>query len=133
MAKKGRMSRRSFLTRVAGAALGGGALSALGVVSGAAAQQRTYTGITDSDRGPNMDQGGSGRGGQPSGRTDNDTGATGDPIGRGRGTPQRSGYTDRDTGTGSDPVGNGRGPGCTDSDSGSASDPVSYGRRCRRS
>ena len=51
MAKKGKLSRRSFLTRVAGAAAMTGAAS---VVTGGAAAQN-YTGQTDSDTGSYAD------------------------------------------------------------------------------
>ena len=57
MAKKGKLSRRSFLTRVAGTAIATGA--AASVTGGAIAQN--YTGRTDSDTGSYADRGGYGR------------------------------------------------------------------------
>ena len=82
MAKKGKLSRRSFLSRVAGAAVATGAAGA--VTGGTLAQNYTgrtdsdpndsvgygRTGISDSDSGPNRDRAGYGRGG--SGVTDAD-------------------------------------------------------------
>ena len=53
MAKKGKLSRRSFLTRVAGTAIATGA--AASVTGGAIAQN--YTGRTDSDTGSYADRG----------------------------------------------------------------------------
>ena len=74
MAKKGKLSRRSFLTRVAGAAIGTGAI---GAVSGCAT-----SGYTDSDP---YDPVGGGRGGYgTTGITDSDTGRYADPVGNGR-------------------------------------------------
>ena len=111
MAKKGKLSRRSFLGRVAGTAIATGAAA---TVSGAANAQN-YTGRTDSDTGSYADRAGYGR----TGRTDSDSGSGADRVGYGRGT--RSGVTDSDP---SDAVGNGRGrraTGLTDSD---PSDPV---------
>lgn len=111
------LSRRSFLGRVAGGALvGGAALTA--IATGAQAQ------VTDSDSGPYADPAGRGRG--STGVTDRDPS---DPVGRGRG--YRSGITDRDSGRYADPPGRGRGvtrTGITDGDSGSTSDPVGNGR-----
>ncbi|WP_300527173.1 hypothetical protein [Maricaulis sp.] len=104
MAKKGLLSRRSFLTRVGGTSL---ALGAGGAVTGCAT-----TGYTDSDP---YDPAGAGRG--SSGVTDSDSGAYADPVGRGRGG--RGGVTDSDSGAYADPVGRGRGgSGVTDSDRG---------------
>lgn len=128
MVKKGKLSRRSFLGRVAGAAI---ATGATGVITGAATAQR-YTGSTDSDTGSGADQAGYGR----TGATDSDSGSNSDRAGYGRGS---SGITDSDSGSSSDPVGNGRGSssdragsgrGCTDSDTGGNSDPGGRGRRC---
>lgn len=94
-----KLSRRSFLTRVAGGAIvGGGALMVLG---GTASAYQV---------------------------TDSDSGATSDPPGRGRRTRIR-GCTDADSGSNSDPAGNGRGSRTTDSDSGPNSDPPNCGRR----
>ena len=133
MAKRGKISRRSFLVKVAGGSL---TLGAGSVVSACAT-----TGYTDSD--PYDPVGGGRGGGYRSGITDADSGAYADPAGNGRG---RSGITDSDpsdpVGNGrgrsgitdsdpSDPVGNGRGRrNCTDSDTGSYADPVGRGRRC---
>src|SRR4051812_30091711 len=69
-----RLSRRSFLARVAGGAIvAGGALTMVGAPAGALQ-------VTDSDRGPNADPAGRGRG-----VTDSDSGPNADPAGRGRG------------------------------------------------
>ncbi|MGK0265900.1 MAG: hypothetical protein ACI82N_000142 [Maricaulis sp.] len=111
MAIKGKLSRRSFLTRVAGGTI---AVGAVATVAGATMLQRSSdadpsdnagnarTGITDSD--PN-DQGGHGSG--STGLTDNDTGSCADTGGYGRGN---SGYTDSDDGNCADPASRGRGP-----------------------
>lgn len=86
-----KLSRRSFLTRVAGGAiLTGGAMVAL--TGGAQAYQ-----VTDSDSGANADPPGRGRGGanrRIRGCTDGDAGATADPAGNGRGNR----HTDNDPG-----------------------------------
>lgn len=138
-----KLSRRSFLSTVAGSAVAGGSL--LVVHGDAAALQVTdrdpsdpigrgrgsanRTGLTDSDPG---DPVGNGRGGNRSsgghtGVTDRDPT---DPIGRGRGSGTRTGITDRDP---TDPAGNGRGgnrgptSGCSDSD---PTDPGGNGRNC---
>jgi len=95
-----KISRRSFLTRVAGGAIvGGGAMMAL--TGGAQALQ-----VTDSDEG-----------------------ATADPPGRGRGRNRIRGCTDGDSGANADPAGNGRGSRTTDGDAGASADPPSCGRR----
>lgn len=94
-----KLSRRSFLTRVAGGAIvGGGAMIAL--TGGAQAFQVT----------------------------DGDAGATADPANRGRGGANRRirGCTDGDSGASADPAGNGRGNRRTDND---PSDRPSCGRR----
>ncbi len=94
-----KLSRRSFLTRVAGGAiLSGGAMVAL--TGGARAYQVT----------------------------DGDAGNTADPAGRGRGGANRRirGCSDADSGAHGDPVGNGRGNRSTDAD---PRDPPSCGRR----
>ena len=73
-----KLSRRSFLGRVAGGAIAGGA--ALTILGGEAQAQ----GCSDSDSGPNGDPGGSGRRcGSGSGCTDSDTGQYADGVGRG--------------------------------------------------
>ncbi|HEV2865758.1 MAG TPA: hypothetical protein VGX37_04530 [Allosphingosinicella sp.] len=114
-----KISRRSFLATVSGAAVSGGAL--LAVHGPARAGQ-----ATDSDP---SDPIGHGRGGTGSGVTDSDPG---DPVGNGRGGT-RSGVTDGDP---SDPYGNGRGgsgagtqgrSGCSDTD---PTDPGGNGRNC---
>lgn len=108
------LSRRSFLGRVAGGAIvGGAALTVLGA-SPAHAQ------ITDQD---STDTAGHGRGNI----TDGDSGRTSDPSGRGRGA-RRTSCSDQDTG---DRAGHGvRGP--TDGDSGSMADVAGCGRGPRR-
>lgn len=92
---KRRLNRRSFVGRVAGAALTGAA---------ATAHAQTYTGRTDSDSGSAADRAGYGR--AASGITDNDSGAGADAPGNGRGG---SGLTDSDQGANADPAGRGRG------------------------
>lgn len=107
MKKTSKVSRRSFVGLVTGAA-------ASAVVASPAKAQ---SGITDSDSGPNSDSAGNGRG---TGITDSDTGAYADQAGNGRGG-RTSGLTDSDTGPNRDPAGNGRGnrtTGLTDSDTG---------------
>lgn len=111
MAIKGKMSRRSFLTRVAGGTI---AVGAVGTVAGATMLQRSSdadpsdsagharTGLTDSD--PN-DQ--ANHGNSATGLTDTDSGSCADNGGHGRGN---SGYTDSDSGNCADPSGRGRGP-----------------------
>jgi len=130
MAKKGKLSRRSFLTRVAGTTLAAGAAASITGV--ALAQNRT--GQTDSDSGSNADRAGYGR----TGATDSDTGGNSDRVGYGRGS-RSSGVTDSDTGGNSDPVGNGRGSSsdrggsgrnCSDTDSGTYADRGGNGRSC---
>jgi hypothetical protein len=95
-----KLSRRSFLTRVAGGAvIGGGALVAL------TGKAEAYQ-VTDSDQGPNSDA-----------------------PGRGRGSNRIRGCTDSDQGPNADQAGNGRGNGRSDSDSGPNADPANCGRR----
>ena len=122
MAKKGTLSRRSFLTRVAGATVATGA----GAVITGASEAQNYTGQTDADTGSYADRAGYGR----TGRTDSDGGANADRAGYGRGGGS-TGVTDSDTGNYADPIGNGRGgrtSRITDSDTGSYADPVGNGR-----
>lgn len=115
-----KLSRRSFLATVSGAAVTGGALAVFGSEAGAMQ-------VTDADPG---DPVGRGRGGTRSGVTDRDPS---DASGRGRGGSggnARTGVTDGDP---TDPVGHGRGgsaarSGCSDSD---PSDPSGNGRSCR--
>jgi hypothetical protein len=95
-----KLSRRSFLTRVAGGAVvAGGAMVAL--TGSAEAYQ-----VTDSDQGPNSD-----------------------PPGRGRGTNHIRNCTDSDQGPNADQAGNGRGNRRSDSDQGTNSDPAGCARR----
>ena len=96
-----KLSRRSFLGRVAGGAIAGGA--ALTILTGPARAQ----GCSDSDSGPNGDPAGRGR--RCGGCTDSDTGRYADGVGRGR-RCGRTGLTDGDSGGNADPGGNGRGP-----------------------
>ena len=109
MAKKGKLSRRSFLTRVAGGTIATGAIA---TVAGAAVVQRysdadpvdgvARTGITDADPNDYANHGTS-----RTGRTDSDSGSCADQAGYGRGN---TGYTDSDSSGCSDPGGRGRGP-----------------------
>ena len=145
-----KLSRRSFLTQVAGgAAAGAGALIILTEQAGALQTDsdpgdrpgQGRTGINDSDP---RDRPGYGRGGgrgvtdrdpsDPANRracSDSDRGNGADPIGRGRrcggGRPAVRTTTDRDSGPRSDPP-NRRV--CSDSDRGRGADPVGRGRRC---
>ena len=109
-----RLSRRSFLGRVAGGAIvGGAALTVLGT-SAAKAQ------VTDQDP---TDSPGHGRGNL----TDNDSGTRADQAGHGRG-PRRRSCSDSDSG---DPAGRAaHGP--TDGDSGANAAAPSCGRGPRR-
>lgn len=129
MSDKKKLSRRSFLRNVSGAAV---AFGAVGAVTGSAkaatdsdpndAVGRGYNGVSDSDGGSNADRAGRGR--VATGVTDSDSADAG---GRGRGS---SGITDSDTGSYADPAGNGRGnSGVTDSDTGNYADPAGRGRR----
>ena len=117
-----KLTRRSFLGRVAGGVVGGAALLAAGAQEAQALQVsdrdtgnnsdpigRGYTGYSDSDNGRNADRVNHGRRGRRSGGgiqgcTDNDRGSNADPGGRGRGT----GHSDNDSGRNSDPGGCGR-------------------------
>ncbi|HWT12419.1 MAG TPA: hypothetical protein VN231_06675 [Allosphingosinicella sp.] len=115
MKLKRKLSRRSFLASVTGAAVSGGALAAFGAEAGAMQ-------LTDSDP---SDPVGRGRGG--GGVTDRDPS---DPIGRGRGGSSGSTHTGVTDGDPTDPIGSGRGGGAarsgiTDSD---PSDPSGNGR-----
>ena len=120
-----KLTRRSFLGRVAGGVVGGAALIAAGTPAAEALQ------VSDRDTGSNSDPVGRGR----TGVTDNDSGSNSDRPNHGRrgrrssgGSSQRA-CTDRDTGRGSDPQGRGRGTGYSDSDSGRNSDRPNCGRR----
>jgi hypothetical protein len=118
--KANRVSRRSFVALVTGAA-------ASGLIGGSAKAQsgRTdsdsndranygYSGFTDGD---SNDRSGHGRGNGSC--TDSDTGKNADGVGRGRRCNTSTGLTDSDTGSNRDAVGRGRGTsnGYTDSDS----------------
>ncbi len=108
MAKKGKMSRRSFLTRVAG---GTAITVGVGAAATAAVMQRyadadpsdgvARTGITAADPNDMANHGTS-----QTGLTDSDSGACADSAGYGRGN---TGMTDSDGGSCSDPSGRGRG------------------------
>ena len=132
MTPRRKLSRRSFLTKVAGGSvLAGGALF---FVAGRAEAFQ----CSDSDPSPS-------RGGDPSGRgrycgrsgartgcSDNDNGRGSDPAAYGRRCAQATGHTDNDP---TDPTNGGRGysareRNCTDSDSGSNSDNAGQGRHC---
>lgn len=109
MAKKGKMSRRSFLGRVAGGTL---AVGAVGTAATAAVMQRyadadpadgvARSGYTDTDPNDMANHGKS-----PTGVTDSDSGACADQGGYGRGN---TGYTDSDSSGCTDTAGRGRGP-----------------------
>ena len=135
-----KLTRRSFLGRVAGGAIVGGA--ALTVLGGRAEAMQVSdsdsgpnadapghgsTGVSDRDSGPNADRAGHGRGGR-SGLTDSDTGRYADPSGNGRRGSARA-CTDSDSGPNSDGAGHGRGSGVSDSDRGPNADPGGCGRR----
>jgi len=115
MAKKTKLSRRSFLGRVAGAVT---ATGAAGIVTGCATPGGT--GYTDRDYGRYADRAGNGRG----------------PNAPRTGTPQQSqpqgGRTDWDP---QDRAGQGVGgrvrrAGCTDADTGTFADGPGSGTRC---
>ena len=99
MNTKRKLSRRSFLARVAGGAVAAG--GAMVMLSGEARAQ-----VTDSDSGPHADGAGNGRGNNHiRGCTDNDTGANADQAANGRGNRT----SDADSGPSSDPANCGRG------------------------
>lgn len=142
MTPRRRISRRSFLSLVAGSAAAG----SLATVSGSS-HAETAQGCTDRDPSPPRgDPAGRGRNcrgttsptdtGRPSGCSDSDTGANADPGGRGRRcSPASTGCSDSDSGANADPGGRGRRcsqvtTGCSDSDSGANADPGGRGRRC---
>jgi hypothetical protein len=132
MTSRRRLSRRSFLARVAGgSALAGGALL---FVSGRAEAYQ----CTDADPAPPRgDPSGHGRrcaAGATRPRTgcsDNDSGRGSDPAAYGRHCRTATGYTDNDSG---DPENGGHGPNrgraCSDSDSGARADNAEHGRHC---
>jgi hypothetical protein len=98
MKSERKLSRRSFLTRVAGGAVVAG--GAMVMLTGKAEAQ-----VTDTDSGAHADQ-----------------------PGRGRGSNHIRGCTDNDTGSNADQGGNGRGNRISDNDSGPNEDPASCGR-----
>jgi hypothetical protein len=98
MKSERKLSRRSFLTRVAGGAVAAG--GAMVVLTGKAEAQ-----VTDSDSGPHADG-----------------------VNHGRGSNHIRGCTDSDSGPNADPRGNGRGNRVSDSDSGPNADPPGCGR-----
>ncbi|WP_297736618.1 hypothetical protein [uncultured Maricaulis sp.] len=112
MAKKGQISRRSFLTRIGGIGLTSGAAA---LVSGCVTQGPGYTGFTDTDYGRYADRAGYGRGVRraptPASSNRRITDAdTGDRVGQGQGG-RRGSCTDSDTRANSnraDPTGGGR-------------------------
>lgn len=109
-----KLSRRSFMGRVVGGTLAGGAFVAL-------ASQAEALQVSDSDSGPNADQAGRGR----TGVTDSDSGPNSDRPGHGRSRSSRP-CTDRDSGPNADQAGRGRGNGRSDSD---PTDRAGCGRR----
>lgn len=109
-----KLSRRSFMGRVVGGTLAGGAFVAL-------AGQAEALQVSDSDSGPNSDPAGRGR----TGVTDSDSGPNSDSPGRGRSRSSRP-CTDRDSGPNADQAGRGRGNGRSDSD---PTDRAGCGRR----
>lgn len=114
-----RISRRSFLSRVAGGAIVAG--GAMGIVSPPEARAQ----VTDADSGARADVGGRGR--TAPGLTDSDTRTYNrDPIGFGRGNRQR-GIEDVDEGLRGDPTGRGRGTTDVDRMRGNGDRP-GYGR-----
>jgi hypothetical protein len=119
-----KLTRRSFLGRVAGGAVGGAVLIAGGASAAEALQ------VSDNDSGANSDPAGRGR----TGVTDNDSGSNSDRPNHGRGRRRAASSsqrpcTDNDTGRNSDPQARGRGTGYSDSDSGRNSDRPDCGRR----
>jgi hypothetical protein len=97
-----KLSRRSFLGRVAGGVvLGGGSLALL---SGPAAAFQPRRTVTDADSGQTSDPPSLGRGRRIARCSDTDSGPNSDPGLHGRG----SGHTDSDTGPNSDPANCGR-------------------------
>ena len=145
MANKGKISRRSFLTRVAGVSVTSGSF---GLVTGCASTRLPasaplpsaprLSGLTDSDGGQSADPAGNGRG--VAGReytgelvTDKDAGPNADLPGQGRDiAPNGPGLVDRDYGAHQDPVGCGRGQlrytAVTDTDAGETADRANWGR-----
>jgi len=119
-----KLTRRSFLGRVAGGVVGGAALLATGTQEAEALQ------VSDRDSGSNADPAGRGY----TGYSDSDTGRGSDRVNHGRrgrrgGRRGIQGCTDNDRGSNADPGGRGRGSGYSDSDGGRNSDPAGCGRR----
>lgn len=118
-----KLTRRSFLGRVAGGVVGGAALLAT------SAQEAEALQVTDRDTGRNSDPVGRGY----TGYSDSDSGRNADRVNHGRRGRRRSGgiqgCTDNDRGANSDPAGRGRGNRTSDSDSGRNADPAGCGRR----
>ena len=119
-----KLTRRSFLGRVAGGVVAGAAILATGAEEAEALQ------VTDRDTGRGSDPPGRGY----TGYSDSDSGRGSDRVnhgrrGRRRGGNRVRGCTDNDRGSNSDPAGNGRGTGYSDNDSGRNSDPGGCGRR----
>lgn len=134
----GKLTRRSFLGRVAGASFVGAA----GLVTGAQPAEALQR-CSDNDTGRNADPINRGRrcgSNRPRSCTDGDTGRYGDPIGRGRrcATARPDNCSDGDLGRNGDPAGRGRRCNnnnyqpqpCSDSDTGRNADPGGQGRRC---
>ena len=120
-----KLTRRSFLGRVAGGATFAGAMGLFGPDAGAQP-------VGDCDFGPAGDPAGSPSGLSPRREvTDRDSGPDADPGGRGCGV--RSRLTDADSGANADRAGGpGRGTrkptGITDTDEGRHGDPARFGR-----
>lgn len=114
-----KLTRRSFLGRVAGGVVGGAAIVAAGLPEAAEAQ------VSDRDRGRNSDPVGRGY----TGYSDTDSGRGSDRPNHGRRRPVAPACTDNDSGANSDPAGGGRGTGVTDRDAGRNSDRPGCGRR----
>ena len=117
-----KLTRRSFLGRVAGGVVGGAALIATGAHEAEALQ------VSDRDSGSNSDPAGRGY----TGYSDRDSGRNADRVNHGRRGRRGGGIqgcTDNDRGSNSDPAGRGHGNGASDNDSGRNSDPAGCGRR----
>ncbi len=115
-------SRRSFLNQVLGGAAAGGALALF--AGRAKAQNTRYSGVTDTDTGPNADRPGYGVGTRNN-YTDQDTGPNADPQFHGRGPNGRPNGSASGQGSYAEPQ-----SGCSDNDAGAGSDPGGRGRRC---
>lgn len=117
-----KLSRRSFLGRVAGGAVAGGALAMF--AGPARAQNTRYSGVTDSDTGANADRPGYGVGTRNH-YTDRDTGPNADAQFHGRGPNGRPGGSASGQGSYGEPQ-----TACSDTDAGPDADPGGRGRRC---